>query len=396
MAARAPQLLRDPARPVHRELGQALLRLRRRQQPRLHRSLLGARVALAPRLARQPGHGRLRPHARHRHADERMERGPSRPVRQRPGRPRDPQRRQSARAAEDALGDLRGRRLGPDLLRPEEDRRLAICPRRQLPQPAPVLRHDQGGPQARPPAFILRPRALVGILQHPGRLFRPAVGRHEHGRAGQQDPGHRADDLGLDALLAGRSLGDFRDHRLRFPELRPPPRGRAHRVRPREREDPPGVRLGQVRSVARRRPGIRHGHPSARDQEPERRDGGPSPRLPGAQGQDHLLAGPARLRQRDPHRRPAGPPEFLRGPLARLRSGERLRQGPGLRAARGRLQRAGRAPAPFPSPPGIRRRPVRLPGQRQPRRGGRRQDVARRGFGRGLGPVHRRRQALPL
>ena len=72
LEARPSRFLRDPPRPVHRELGQALLRLRHGQQPRLHRALLGARVAAAARLPGQPGHGRLRPHARHRHPDERM------------------------------------------------------------------------------------------------------------------------------------------------------------------------------------------------------------------------------------------------------------------------------------------------------------------------------------
>jgi hypothetical protein len=44
--------------------------------------------------------------------------------------------------------DLRRLGLGPRLLRPEEDRRLGVRARRQLPEPAPLLCHDQGRPQA--------------------------------------------------------------------------------------------------------------------------------------------------------------------------------------------------------------------------------------------------------
>ena len=219
LEARPARFLRHAARSLHRELGQALLRLRHRQRPGLHRALLGTRVAHAARLPGQPGHGRLRPHARHRHPDERVERRPVRPVRQRPGRPGDPQRGQPARPGADPVGDLRRRRLGHDLRRPEEDRRLGIRPGRQFPQPAPVLRHDQGRAQARPPAVVLGRRTVVALLQHPGRLFRPAVRRHEPGRAGQPDPGHRADDDRLDVLFAVGRVG--RAARRSAPTSRP-------------------------------------------------------------------------------------------------------------------------------------------------------------------------------
>ena len=148
-----------------------------KQRPRVHRPLLGARVAQLRRRARQHGHVRLAAAARHRQPDEPVRGGHARPVRQRPRRQGAVQRRQPARPRAHAVRGLRRRRLGPALRGHEAHRRLAVRARRQHARRAPLLRHPPRRAQARPPAVVLLPRAVVGRLPRVGRVLHAALGR---------------------------------------------------------------------------------------------------------------------------------------------------------------------------------------------------------------------------
>ena len=167
------------------------------QRHLLDRPLLGARLAQPQRRARQHGHVRLAPRARHRHAVQPVRRRRERAVRQRARRQGTRQRRQPDGPPPHAERNLRRRGLGTALRGHEAAGRMAVRAGRQPHEPAPLVRNPGGRAQARLSAVVQLSHALVAALSHAGRLLRaPLAGALER-RADQPHPGDRADHLGL-------------------------------------------------------------------------------------------------------------------------------------------------------------------------------------------------------
>ena len=212
LEAGPPRLLPGGPGPVHRALGQAVLQLVREERHRLHRPLLGPRMAELRRRDRQHGDERLAAHPGHRLPDEPVPRGHARPVRQRAVRPGSPEPVQPTRPQAVPLRNLRSRRLGPAVRGHEADRRLAGRAGREPVRRAPLLRHAPRRPQGRPPAVVLLPRAVVGFVSRDGRVHHAAVRGHVAGRAAEPRAGDPADDHRLDVpTRRGRHTGQLNE-----------------------------------------------------------------------------------------------------------------------------------------------------------------------------------------
>ncbi len=174
-----------------------------------------------------------------------FESGHPRPVRQRPGRQGGPERRQPAGPEADAVRNLRRLGLGPDLLRPEEDRRLGVCPGRQFHQPAPVLCDDQGARKRdHPLSFSYHEpwwRAYRLLADYFGRLsVVMSVGRQVN-RILVLEPTTTAWMYYSPAgpnRTASKAIG------REFQDFIQQPRGGAVRIRPGQRSHPQGPRHG--------------------------------------------------------------------------------------------------------------------------------------------------------